>query len=364
MPDKIRVGIVGANINYGWGTRAHLPALKGLPEYEVVAVCTSHEETARETARRFGIPLAFHDVESMAGHKDVDLIDVCIRVPYHHQVVMTALEAGKHVFCEWPLGANLTQAVEMRDLAKARKVSNAVGVQARGSPMFNYVKDLVTQGYIGQVGSCVMVGSLPGSTQRTAASAWIADPTKGANTLTIQGGHSIDALCYCLGDFREVSSVVATQTKEAVIAETREKLKINSPDHVLVSGVLKSGALASVFIGSVPYHGTGFSFQIHGTDGSLVVTGTSSAQIGDLTLHGGRASDKSMEEMPIPAKYQWVSSAVPAGPPFNVGQLLKKQADSIRSKSPLANDFDQAVRLHTLLDAIQRASATGQRQTL
>ncbi len=46
---KIRVGVIGANARYGWGMRAHLPALLSLPEYELTAVCTAHPETAEES---------------------------------------------------------------------------------------------------------------------------------------------------------------------------------------------------------------------------------------------------------------------------------------------------------------------------
>ena len=55
---KIRVGIIGASAHGSWGTRAHLPALQAMPDYEVTAVCTTRQETADETAKLFGIPHA------------------------------------------------------------------------------------------------------------------------------------------------------------------------------------------------------------------------------------------------------------------------------------------------------------------
>jgi predicted dehydrogenase len=47
---KIRVGIVGANVRYGWGSSAHIPALRGLDEFEITAVSTSRQETSDHTA--------------------------------------------------------------------------------------------------------------------------------------------------------------------------------------------------------------------------------------------------------------------------------------------------------------------------
>ena len=57
MTDKIRVGIVGATVTQGgsgWGQNAHVPALKALSHYELKAVCTSHEDTAKASAAAFG----------------------------------------------------------------------------------------------------------------------------------------------------------------------------------------------------------------------------------------------------------------------------------------------------------------------
>jgi predicted dehydrogenase len=152
-----------------------------------------------------------------------------------------ALKAGKHVFCEWPLGANLKQAMESRDLAESKGVRHMVGLQARGAPEFSYVKELVGEGYIGQVLSATLNQSLPGAGTRVATFPEGVDRTQGVGTLAIAGGHSIDALCFCLGEFRELSGVVSTQVKKALVKETGALLDVTAPDNVSVSGTLASG---------------------------------------------------------------------------------------------------------------------------
>ena len=97
----------------GWGRDAHIPALRALPEFEVTAVSTSRQETANETAKHFGIPHAFADPYQMVQHPDVDLVAICVRVPFHHQLGMATLNAGKHLYCEWPLAATTEQAQQM-----------------------------------------------------------------------------------------------------------------------------------------------------------------------------------------------------------------------------------------------------------
>src|SRR5881275_2224781 len=154
MADKIRVGIVGATVTQGgsgWGANAHVPALKALPGYELKAVCTSHEDTAKASAAAFGAERGFHRFSDMAAHPEVDLIVVCVRVPGHRELVLAGLQAGKPVFCEWPLGANLAEAEEMAGLARRRSLKTIVGLQARSDPTILYARDLIKEGHIGEV---------------------------------------------------------------------------------------------------------------------------------------------------------------------------------------------------------------------
>jgi predicted dehydrogenase len=130
--ERIRVGIIGASVRNGWERDAHIPALRALPEFEITAVSTSRQETADETAKHFGIPHAFADPSKMVQHPEVDLVSIRVRVPFHHQLGMAALNAGKHPYFEWPLAATTEQAQQMRDLALRKGVHHMVGVQARG----------------------------------------------------------------------------------------------------------------------------------------------------------------------------------------------------------------------------------------
>ena len=96
--------------------------------------------------------LAFSDPAQLAQHPDVDLVTVCVKVPDHFAPVMAAIDAGKHVYSEWPLGRNNRRSSDKCTLQRSRKICicHAVGLQGRASPSIKYVRDLIAEGYIGK----------------------------------------------------------------------------------------------------------------------------------------------------------------------------------------------------------------------
>ena len=358
MADKIRLGIIGANIHRGWAPRAHLPAIVASPEFELTAVCTTRQESAEESRAKFRARLAFDDWHKMLDHPDIDAVAVVLRVPSHYEPTMAALNAGKHVYTEWPLGRNTAEAQEMADLAQAKGVRNMVGLQARAAPALLYAKELVESGYVGEVLSCHVSRIQEGLLERTSDRSWQRDKDMGANTLTITCGHTIDALRFVVGDFSNVSAVVSTQAREWLELDTQQKVGVTSPDNILVSGKLANGGVASVHVASNPWAGSGYRMEIYGRDGTLAVSSEESPNHDGMRLQGARGGNV-LEDLEVPGKYTYVLEGMPRGAPYNVGQMYYQFGQGIRSGENCQPDFNAAVELHRFLDSIQEASAQG-----
>jgi predicted dehydrogenase len=360
MTDRIGVGIVGATVTQGgsgWGANAHVPALKALPGYELRAVCTAHAETAKASAAAFGAARAFHQFGEMAAHPEIDLIVVCVRVPGHRELVMAGLHAGKAVCCEWPLGATLAEAAEMAGLARQRSLATIVGLQGRSDPAIMYARDLIQSGHIGEVLTAHLNAAVPAVLQRGPGRIWQGVRANGANTLTIAGGHAIDAMCAVLGEFAELSARVSTRIPEWKTLEGKA-VPVDSPDSINVVGRLVSGAEVSVNVAAVPSNPSGNRLEIYGREGALVIRTDGSLNIGPTQLLAGQGKEP-MAPMPIPARYRVAPDGTPGGQPYNVAQAYARAAGALRGQGSFDVDFTLAVRRHTLIDAIERSSATG-----
>ncbi len=365
MASKIRVGMVGAiTPNRGFSSIAHMPALQAAARLRRSSpFCTTRQESADAAAKHYGVPLAFADPVKLAQHPDVDLVTVCVKVPDHYTPVMAAIDAGKHVYSEWPLGRNTAEAMQMRDAADRKGVRHAVGLQGQVSPSINYVKDLIDQGHVGKP----LSGTLFVNAANWGAAldrAYQADFANGANLMTITGGHNLDALCYCLGEFRELFAFAVSQRDEIPSQDTGGLVAKDVPDQLVVSGIVGDGTVVSAQVRGGMARGNEFLFEIHGSDGdlSLAATMRASTQRQELTVRGARGKDKDMQEMQVPAKYRWVPDAVPTGSPYNVAQLYQKFGEAIRDGAAFHPSFNEAVTRHRMLDMITAAARSGQKQ--
>src|SRR2546423_2229027 len=290
---RIRVGIIGANPDRGWAAQAHIPALRSLgDDFEITALSTTRRASADAAGKLFGVPVAFDNHEELVNSPTVDVVAVTVKVPYHLELASVALDAGKAVYCEWPLGNGLKEAEKLAALAKKKGVLAVTGLQARSAPPVAYVRDLIEQGYVGEVLSTTLIGSGMGWGPTVEPfNVYLNDKKNGATMLSIAVGHTADALCYCLGEVRELSATMAMRRQTFTIGETGESRPMTADDQVCVSGLLEGGAALSIHYRGGVSRGTNLLWEINGTEGDLRFTATGGqAQISELDVRGGNCA--------------------------------------------------------------------------
>jgi predicted dehydrogenase len=361
---KLGVGIIGVSPVWGWAATAHIPALRALPNYEIRALSAGSPESARAVAEAFGVRAVFSNHEQLVTRPNIDVVVVTVKVPHHRELVSAALAAGKAVYCELPLGRDLDDARGMAALAAEQGVRTVVGLQARQAPAIEFVKALLSDGYVGEVLSTTMVGtSIPGDVV-VKPNAYMLDSTNGANVLTVAVGHSLDTLNYVLGEFAELSAVSDLRRPLITIEGTGEQIMKSAPDQIAVIGTLASGATASMHVREGVAGGTGFLWEINGTDGTLRITADAAyPEIYPLTVAGSHGRNEPVElAVPAALTQKWPALIGLQGmPPYNVGRAYAAFAADLENRTRSVPDFADAVRRHEVIAAIERSAASGER---
>ncbi|MGV9325098.1 Gfo/Idh/MocA family protein [Streptosporangium sandarakinum] len=352
----IRVGVVGAS---GWADGSHLPALAALEAFDVTAVATTNQASADRAAAAHGVRHAFADAGELVAHPDVDLVVVSVKASGHAAVIRAALDAGKHVVSEWPLGVDADEASELTEAATAAGVVHAVVLQGHHSPSVRFAADLLAEGRIGTLESVALVaeGAPWGGSRIQPNLVFGLDPSEGTNILTIMAGHFLSVLERVAGPLAEVSARLPRTHDRVLVTGTERTVPNATPSHVLLHGLLRSGATASVAVhgGNGPSR-DGFLLKLVGSDGTLTAT---PARPGTF-IHWGdwdiRIGD---DVMAVPDTYRTVPAGVRSGPPANIAALYQEVARAIAEDRQPYPGFETALRHHRLLAAIERSAADG-----
>lgn len=317
-------------------------------------------ESARATAAEFGVPEAYDNADDLIASDSVDVVIVAVRAPHHFELLQKIARAKKPVYSEWPSGTSLDETRRARDAFDEAGCAAFSGLQARSVPGVRYIRDLVTDGYVGRVLSTTLIGAaVPWGDVITEGNAYLEDDASGASMLTIPFGHSIDGICHVLGEVQTVTAQTTIQRPVVRIEGTDRTVAKTTPDQILVAAQLRGGIALSAHYRGGPTAGTTMHWEINGTDGAIVVTApTSNLQLSPLTITGATKGESELRHLEIPAGYFRADAGLPY-PALSVAQALLSVEDDLRDGTHTAPTFDDAVARKEMLDALCRASDTG-----
>ncbi|MEV7681334.1 Gfo/Idh/MocA family oxidoreductase [Streptomyces sp. NPDC088341] len=359
----IGVGIIGLGAQGSWAERSHLPALRAVPGYELRALSTSSKQSAERSGQKHGVSRAFGTAAELVACDEVDLVVVAVKVPHHRELVRTALSAGKSVLCEWPLGNGLAEAEDMARQARSRAVPTVVGLQARSHPALAYARDLVADGYVGEVLSTTVVGS-GGAWGPTVGpdDHYVLDAANGATLLTIPFSHTLDGLASVLGEPEELRIQLAWRRTSAVDTGSGQPVPMTAADQVVASGRLPGGAVATFHYRGGMARGTNFRWEINGTEGDLVLTAPiGHPQLSPVTLEGGRGTSTGLAPMTVPESYVRVPRLDPRAdaPASAVAHAYRQFLDDLREGTSVVPDFAHGAARHRSIESVITTASPG-----
>jgi len=203
------VGIIGA----GFIGRFHAAAVsrlvrQGLVKARYVGICDLDEERAQEFARIARLPLCTTSADEIIACPDIDTVYVCTPTRFHKELVLKAVGAGKNVFCEKPLARNLADARAMHEAVRAAGIRHQVGLVLRHAPVFNVMKQLMSDPGLGRPMAVLFRDDQFFPIQAHYASTWRKDyEMSGGGTLIEHSIHDLDLLRWLIGEVASLRAV-------------------------------------------------------------------------------------------------------------------------------------------------------------
>lgn len=360
-----------------WASRSHLPYLQETSLYKITALQNSSESSAEAAAKEYSLSdvATYADPSAIASDPNVDIVAVSVNVPEHYALTKPALEAGKDVFVEWPLARNLAEAEELVQLAREKGVKTMIGLQARQSPSILKAKELVESGALGKILGTTMFGHgmIFGPTIHEGF-LYALPIEAGANLLTIPFGHAVDALCYVLGEIKDISATLANLLPELELigkdGKPAGKVKKTAHDHVSITGRLVNGGgvVDVTYAGGLSRSNRDFYWEIIGTEGTLVLEGRKMGghiQMFQPTVKIAKSDpDVVLYSAPSDTKQELedIKVELASEMSYNVGRAWDAWAGVGLDKGHSVTTFEDALLRHKMIDAIYRSAEKGTKE--
>ena len=282
------IGIIGATGYIGTPYRAEI---RECNDVRIVALCARRQELLSQAAEEDQAELATAQWQQVVEHSDVDLVMVLTPDALHEEPVLAAASAGKAIFCEKPIGKNISEASSMNRAVETAGVASYVPFWTRYVPVFEKAREFIQDGKLGEVRGIMYRWHNPRPPAMPFT--WRDDAElSAAGSIADVGSHAYDTLRYLLG---EEATRVLTDARTLMPAKPDlgdinldeaiswgsenatpqgvKRRRGSVPDYAQIAVEFPSGIIGSIVLSHASYLRKGFApeLEIHGTDASLSV---------------------------------------------------------------------------------------------
>jgi predicted dehydrogenase len=364
---RVRFGFIGA----GFMGKAHSQACRALkacfPDFpvqvELTTIAAASAATAEAAAERFGFASFERDWRDVIARDDVDAVSVLVANRFHHEIVLAAAAAGKHILCEKPMAMSVVEAEEMTAAAERADVRTMLCFNYRRTPAVLYAQELLASGAFGQ----------PYAFRGVYLQDWLADPgiasnwrlrqdLAGSGTLGDITSHVIDFAQFLLGDIERVNGLMRTWVGERPAPDGDGRVKVDVDDEVMCLLEFANGAIGSIQATRfAPGRKNFLGFEVNCEGGSLIFD---YERMNELWISRGHAGTQGFERVVIGPDHPYGKRFWPI-PGIGVGFHEIKMIeihDFVRSVATGENarpDFADGVQNQRVLHALEVSAATG-----
>jgi len=197
-PPQLKVGLIGAG---SFARTVHIPNLESLADFELYAVATRSKDSANFLKNEFGFQIATNDYREILKAEKVDFVLIATRHNLHAPIAIEALESGKHVFVEKPMGMTKEECEKVVKAVEATNLKLSVGFNRRFSQLASKAKDLIAD----RKNPIMLVYRVVSGF--LSANHWVFDPIEGGGRIIGEACHFFDLIRYLMDEEPIILSV-------------------------------------------------------------------------------------------------------------------------------------------------------------
>ncbi|KPJ86773.1 MAG: hypothetical protein AMS17_10970 [Spirochaetes bacterium DG_61] len=250
--NTLGIGIIG----YGGIGKVHILGYKSISSYynidpyniELLGVCTAHEDTGQRAKRRHGFRYNCVDYRKLLDDKNIHIIDCTVPNYLHHSIVIDAIDAGKHVYCEKPLAMNVREAEDIVQKASGSSVKCQIVFNYRFVPAIIRAKQIIDQGKLGGILNFRAAYLHSGYVDIMRPMSWrLKKSQSGGGALFDLGSHCLDLIRYLMGDCKSVfASMYTIIDSRPVHGGSDQREKVDVDDVAYLQLILNNGIIGTV----------------------------------------------------------------------------------------------------------------------
>jgi predicted dehydrogenase len=236
----------------------HAAAFKEIKGVEIIGFCDLIEENAKALGKKFNVS-TFTEYSPLL-KQGVDFVDVCTPTPSHKRIILDALNAGAHVFCEKPLASDALEVEEILDASRDKKLTVQVGYVYRFHPAFSFLKKEIDSNTIGK--PHLVTARLGG---RGGHRKWKHLKSQGGGAILDMAVHMIDLCNWLFGEPKAELLYSSTLLPERIIEGKLEKVDAEDAaviklEYDKVTAIIESDLVSPAFTNT---------FEVHGDNGTI-----------------------------------------------------------------------------------------------
>lgn len=334
MGSPLNIGIIGL----GFGSQVHVPAFRLDSRCLVAAIAGRSAEKAARVADRLSITKSYGDWRPIVEDDSIDAVAIAVPPSDQPAIALAALEAGKHVFCEKPLAAQVADAARLFEAATARRLVHGIDFIFPELPLWMKARELVRADEFRGIRHAVLDWRVETYAARTKARSWKTDPSRGGGVLNNFVSHVVHNIEWLFGP---IASVTAAVRGPCGGAETCVQATLD----------LDSGFPAFLSVASDAFLGHGHRLEVYGEEGTLILENRTADYAAGFELWLGTRRTGSLELIARDEPQPGLDGRIAP-----VSKLASRFLDSILNGVEMIPNFADGLRAKLILDEMQASS--------